>query len=202
MTNELEVTNTHQWKKPTVGDLNLAVDFAGSYRGIAFSIRCWTFAKPSEASEDKKRWNFYLYLRQPQFNAGVWDEMWLEGRKSSFSDYIVYDYECAAYLSGINFHCGITFYEKQGGHDGKDQVLKIGCDYSHLYDEGLTYTTETVLQDVINAIDSLHELVPDIKYWCQGNGGYYFSHEGTLGPDGKTFHSYMWQATCEDKLRG
>lgn len=76
-------------------------------------------------------------------------------------------------------HGGCTWYSKESTVDDKKRLVKFGCDYSHLWDEGKTYTLESVYSDVKNSINSLLELVGKIKIRSWGDEKYRFIEEFT-----------------------
>jgi len=188
--------------RPQVGDLTAAAMAYGSYRGISFDIRCSSFAAINDLSSDKERWTFYLYLRQQQFNAGVWDDFWLTPEPSRYGSLrYSYPYMESEMIGRIDFHGGCTYYEKVAGVDDEWGVIKVGCDYSHYMDEDQKYQIQDILHDVFIAIDSLYEAVPDIKVFCCGNGGWYLAREGSFNESGRSFYSFQYQATMEDRKR-
>ena len=148
--------------------------WTGAYRGVAFEINNW----PNEY-DGKENWTYYLILhlnRIPEENRPK--SYWLKG--SNQRSWINYDYYKHPVINNIEFHCGCTWYSKERGFDGDEKVIKIGCDYSHYWDEGHYYSLEIVQFDVKNTIDEFLKLVPDYKYWCCGNGKLYSLKDGIV----------------------
>ena len=81
-------------------------------------------------------------------------------------------------ISNIEMHGGVTFYSKEGGADDEPVVIKIGCDYGHLWDEGNDINDIIVSYDVRGTIDDLFLKYPEIKIRSFFYGGYYLSSEG------------------------
>ena len=124
----------------------------GKFKNISFEIIRWQNYKKSLF-----RWNFYLYLNIDKIPKGFEPEsFWLE------DDNAHYDHEI---LSNIDFHGGITFYSKEqiSYYNEKVKIVKVGCDYQHLYDDGRDYSLEDIKNDVKRAIDSFIEMIPEYK---------------------------------------
>lgn len=140
----------------------------GQHLGVDFEINNWT-----REFDGKDSWTYYLLIhldRIPKkYNP---KSFWIKGEKQDYG-WVWYKYHEHPIISEIKFHHGITWYSKEGGHDGAAKIIKIGCDYSHLWDEGHTYTLDVVKNDVIKTIESFLELIPDYKYRCGGNGKLY-----------------------------
>ena len=144
----------------------------GIYKGINFEINNW-----QNKWDGKEDWTYYLILfldRIPKENNPK--SYWLKGRKSGrFIFYREYDHSV---IRNIDFHDGCTWYSKERGFDGDEKVIKIGCDYSHYWDEGRYYDLEIVKDDVKHTINKFREFVPKYKYWCCGNGKLYDLEDG------------------------
>jgi len=154
--------------------------WSGIYRGVDFEIKNW----PNKF-DNKENWAYYLILflnRIPEENNPK--SYWLRGKK--WHNHIMYDYNKHSVIDNIDFHRGCTWYSKESGFDGDEKRIKIGCDYSHCWDEGKYYDLEIVKGDVKNTIDKFLELVPGYKYWCCGNGKLYDIKDGIV-KDGRFF---------------
>jgi hypothetical protein len=171
----IEKDNTEKWN--------------GIYKGVNFEI-----CKFISNYEHKEHWTFYLYLsldRIPVENKP--NSYWLKPRKDEkFPNYIYYDYYKHPVISSIDFHCGCTWYSKEKGFDGDRKVIKIGCDYSHFYDERNHYTIDILTNDVQKSIDSFLNFVPGYKYKCCGNGKLYNLSEGIV-KDGYFCSREYWE---------
>ena len=117
-------------------------------------------------------WTFYLFIRENQLGKETLNKIWLPPKEGITSRHVFYDYN-DTFLVNLDWHCGITWYSKEGGHDKQPRIVKAGCDYQHYWDEGKTYNVDSVLRDVHNCIDSLHEYLGEIKRWCNYCGEYF-----------------------------
>lgn len=105
-------------------------------------------------------WCYYIVITEDQLPAEEFEQFWLApvvndqtfGRK-----YIGYDYNSAPFAS-VDWHCGVTYYEKLGGLDGNKRLVKIGCDYAHYWDEGQQYNLQSVEYDAIETIKQLQAM--------------------------------------------
>ncbi len=146
----------------------------GTYLGVSFEIKNW-----KNSSDGKENWAFYLILYLDRIPLEYKpNSYWLKGKKNG--SHVTYDYYKHGVISNLEWHCGCTWYSKERGFDGEQKVIKIGCDYSHYWDERHTYWLETVQSDVRNCIDSFLLSVPKYKYWCCGNGKLYDLKDGVI----------------------
>lgn len=137
--------------------------YAGTYMDIQYEIRNW------EMGDGKPGWAFYIFLREAQIPERF-AEVWLKGKKMEFSKHIMYNYN-NTFIDNLDWHMGCTFYEKVAGFDKSPRVVKIGCDYQHLYDEGKIYQIDYVMREAEMCIESLHSMVKVLK-WCRYCGEY------------------------------
>ena len=153
--------------------------WTGTYKGVAFEIDKWK-TKPNDFDlEGRDCWTYYLFLhlnKIPKENNPK--GYWLEGIKDKKRVY--YKYNKHNVMNELDWHGGLTWYSKEHGFDKSGKIIKIGCDYSHYYDEGYCYNLETVKNDVKNTIERFLYFVPDYKYWCCGNGNLYSLNEGVV----------------------
>jgi len=163
--------------------------YRGSHRSISFEI------KRFDDYRGNKKWTFYLYLKELQFSKEVFKKLWLKPRWYTFGGKktIVYDYCKCDIINAIDFHGGCTWYSKEAGYDKESKCVKVGCDYSHLYDDIYIYSENILEFDAKRAIDSLYIAVPDIKKWCWHCGDY--GIEGYVEPrnDGNYICSQCWE---------
>jgi hypothetical protein len=137
--------------------------WTGEYRRINFEINKFYF------SNGKEQWTFYLILRLSLLPPKIKDRFWLKPYKYGAGkkrNHIGYHYSQEPLINNIEWHYGCTWYSKIAGFDGGEKVVKIGCDYGHYWDDEYIYDEQIVLNDVKVAIDSLHKLIPNIRYWC------------------------------------
>ena len=138
----------------------------GKYRGVNFEIIKWQFQ-----IVEKDNWNYYLIINEQQFPIEVRDKYVLPPLKDE-KGRLYYEYGKSDDWSNIDAHCGWTFYDILGGHANTPRVVKIGCDYTHLWDEGRRYDEEGIIQEVKQSIDMLHEAVAGFLIWSEMNGNY------------------------------
>lgn len=173
-------------------------EWHGVYRGVNFEINKF---KSFSGMAQSFSWTHYLWIHLNRIPE-TYTSLWLKGKKDERFGRVHYDYHKNEIINGIEFHGGCTWYSKEYGFDGDKKVIKIGCDYQHLWDEGRIYSLEYVLSEVKKSIDSFISLVPDYKYRCCGNGKLYSHNEG-IEKDG-SFYSmeyYGKEQWFADKLK-
>ena len=146
----------------------------GEYDGVAYEINNFDYG---DGKMDK--WTFYLYLwleRIPEEQNP--SSFWLRPKRNKVFGRIHYDYYAHPIINNIDFHGDCTWYSKESGFDGTPKVIKIGCDYMHLYDGEYGYSADYIKGDVEKAIRSFREMVPNYKYRCIGNGKLYDLKDG------------------------
>lgn len=159
-----------------MSELRKQTRWTGEYRGVSFEIHHYP-----ERDEGRGGWTFYLYLgldRIPDTELAA--SAWLKPIKDK-KDRVFYDYS-DSWLASLDWHYGITFYEKVGGFDGAMKRIKVGCDYMHYWDEGSrdSYNQNWLQSDAEKAIDSFLAMVPDYKLHCPYIGGYWLPTEGKV----------------------
>jgi len=173
--------------------------WSGTHMGISFEIQNWK--TPEYTSKDgelyipeREHWTYYLYInldRIPDKNLA--DSLWLDRvirEGDTFSARVpCYQEYLNEILNRIDFHGGITWYSKESGFDNAPRIIKVGCDFSHYFDEGRHYTLEDVLSEAKYSVVSLREVIPSYKYWCCGNGKLYDLNEGVYDTKTETFYS-------------
>jgi hypothetical protein len=150
-------------KKPMdeeIKDIAPRRTWSGTYRDIHWEIQnfCLGSGRP--------QWTYYLFLWVDAFPPKLRSWIWLKPsqvRKSRSGKRVYYDY---SYLDNLPWHCGVTWYSKEVGFDGASRGIKVGCDYSHYWDEGAEYNERALFYDVKETIDALWRLVPDMRVRC------------------------------------
>ena len=110
----------------------------------------------------------YSPERKNQYSRAKWKKLWLPvtllmGECWEAPTYNYYE----SILNNLDWHCGITYYEKISPTDYKNiQSIKVGCDYSHLYDDGIHYSFDCLLYDVRSCIDTLYNVIPPTYFRC------------------------------------
>ena len=160
---------------------NMTRRWFGSHDGVTFEINNF----------GENDWTYYLYLELNRI-PDISELFWLKGEPYE-KGRVFYSYNNSEEIQAIDFHFGCTWYSKERGFDGENKSVKIGCDYSHIWDENCTYTMEDIRRDVIRSIESFKVLVPKYKYWCQGNGGLYDLADGELNEETGKFISNEWR---------
>lgn len=151
--------------------LKKVTQISGSYDGISFQIKNW------KDYEGEDRWTYYLFLvieaipDESRPKSFVLRKKYSElgGKRRSYYNY--YDHPI---IGNIDFHGGCTWYSKEA----ENKIIKVGCDYSHLWDEDKCYTIDDIVSDVKKSIQSFRELVPNYKYRCITIGGYWDKSDG------------------------
>lgn len=131
--------------------------------GVHFEIARWKFSSTEEGEDN---WNYYIFLNKNAFTEEQWGSIIPEIQTYEFGgkERKSYDYYNSP-IAGLPWHCGITYFEKIS-----EDVFKVGCDYSHLYDEGMHYSETHLEGDAKITIRALVEMFPDMKRWCAGDG--------------------------------
>lgn len=161
-------------------------EWSGEYKGISWEIQRWPGYQYESIASNKWNWTMYLYLWLDRIPDNA-ESYWLPPKTGLFSGgRIHYDYPNHEVLSGIKWNGGITWYSKESGHDGEKRVIKVGCDFQHLWDhEHGDYTLDSILYHVREAVDSFREAVPGYRYWCRQDGKLHDPGEVEIFPDGE-----------------
>jgi hypothetical protein len=151
----------------------LAKEYTGTHRGVSWSIRNWSFS----GQEPFDKWNYYIYLHLNRFkDQELASKFWCKDNQYDWGT--VADYYNVPIIHSIDFHGGVTLYEKQPRSDASGNIVKIGCDYSHFFDEGRNYRLEDILYDTKATIDNFHSCC-EYYIWCQLKGDLYMESQGT-----------------------
>lgn len=164
--------------------------WTGTYKGVGFEINNWKIEPNSIEPRKKDCWTYYLILRIERIpEEHKPKSYWLRGKKDR--NHVMYDYYKHPVLPNLDWHGGITWYSKEHGFDGSEKIIKVGCDYSHYWDEGKYYDLDIVKRDVKRTIEEFLERVPNYKYWCCGNGNLYDLSEGIVR-NGSFYSKEYW----------
>ena len=158
----------------------------GEYLGVRFEINHWETPPNEFEPNGRDHWTYYLIIeldKIPEDNDR--ESYWLEPQKDDKFSWTSYEYYNHPVLANLDWHGGPTWYSKEAGIDNTPRVIKIGCDYQHLWDEGMTYNVDMVQGDVKRSIECFITAVPDYKYRCMGNGKLYSITEGLLTESGR-----------------
>lgn len=160
----------------------------GVYRGVRYEINWFKFSP----TDHEDRWTHYIWLPiDQQLEPEMAEKFWLtpvERKMSSGKSYTSYDYYDSI-VGNLEFHGGCTWYSKESGPDDPHRMVKIGCDYQHLWDMDQKYDVAYVQSEAQKTIDSLYEVCGGkIKIRSWGDGVYRYEHEfedAKADPDGK-----------------
>lgn len=151
----------------------------GTYKGVSFEITQWGVGVQG-AYRPQGTWNYYIFVTDQQLSPADFSKVWLEpesyhefktsGRRTPYYGYndIWHD---------IEFHGGVTFYEKHSEVDVDRRWVKTGCDYAHLWDSDRDYSVGEVEMDVHHSINILVSKLR-FKLRCSWNSKYIFEENG------------------------
>ena len=87
-------------------------------------------------NDGKGVWNYYIVIPErlcPEKFKSLWlDDKVIDGRSFVLHDYMRLD------IANCEWHGGVTYYEKIG-HTVGHRLVKLGCDYNHLWDSEAGY---------------------------------------------------------------
>jgi hypothetical protein len=166
------------------------------YKGVGYSLSHHGVSDYSPHGT----WCFYIFI---QSNLFVNDEDFkLFNREAEITEFAGSFRENYSYydVPDYGFHGGITWYSKERfvDREGKEQVsLKIGCDYSHLWDMegGYSDGLDDVDRDAKALIDELVKMHP-VKWRCQYSSKLDVPNEFYTAKNGARVHN-----SCIEKLK-
>ena len=140
----------------------------GTFNGVRYTISNHMRGVP-DIQGGRGIWCYYVYITDLILSPADFEEFWLTPRpekNSLYSDPNVhiasYDY-WAPKWADVYWHGGVTFYKKVSGFDGENRIVKIGCDFNHLYDTGWQ-DFEDVEREAQRTIKELQAMYPFINY--------------------------------------
>ncbi|WP_025593056.1 hypothetical protein [Agrobacterium tumefaciens] len=138
----------------------------GEYRGIRYKISNHG-RQIDEINGGRGTWCYYVYVNELQLSAEDFDEFWLKSRglQKFGGDWREpsYDYWAPEWAEA-EWHGGVTFYKKHGGHDEGSRIVEIGCDYAHLHDGSEHYEFDEIERDMKRTIDAMHKLYTFLEF--------------------------------------
>lgn len=151
---------------PTLPPFDQATRYNGVLDKIPFEIVRWGLVRASGEALNNGQgcWNYYVFLRETRIEN--FKDFWIEPKLEEFSSGGTKFIDVPRYynspLSDADWHGGPTYWEAINPSFEGMRAIKIGCDYSHLYDmeaRGYCYDLEEVYSDLINTINQLNELL-------------------------------------------
>lgn len=109
---------------------------------------------------DAEVWCYYLLLCAEQFDSKYRGELMPPVFCTDYGTIIQPPPEL---LMSLDWHSGITFYEITKSTKSPYTLIKAGCDFSHLWDEGMKYNEEDIMKEAKRCVDSLHLKFPTFK---------------------------------------
>ena len=161
----------------------------GAHFDIRYKISNHGRNQPSDLCGDRGTWCYYVYVNELMLPAPLFEEFWLKPsgsmRRSAGWDDPTYDYYEPRW-SNADWHGGVTWYAKQGGHDGHLRGVEIGCDFGHLWDQemGCRYDFHCVEREAKQTVAALRAMYP-FHRCCKWTGRWLpeaemIEHEGAL----------------------
>ncbi len=132
--------------------------WSGRYRGVCYEI----VKSRGYRGQDSESWCYYVIIHEPQIPKEHLAQFNLAPVEVDWGDGVHYRYDGDGAFAQLEWHCGITFYSKDGGLDGRPMRFKGGCDYQHYWDEGHHYDVDSLEYDAKATIDGLWQLMPDL----------------------------------------
>jgi hypothetical protein len=136
-----------------------------SHAGLQITVKQWGVERAHKLkplNNGHGIWNYYIFIPERLIGTDAFEKLWLEDKvvesNSDSKGWIYHDYMSQPFAD-VEWHCGITFYNKHG-HTVGHRMVELGCDYNHLYDQerGYGYTLEEVVEDAKNTANQLAKL--------------------------------------------
>jgi hypothetical protein len=179
--------------------LNKKDVWAGMYRGVTFEITNWgeRIRSFSENWRYTHNWNYYIFIPLDLVkNKDLRQKLIAKRKKTSYGT--IYDYDNVPMIHSIDMHGGVTYYDVLAGR--KSRIIKIGCDYGHLYDEAWAETVDSVSSDCKKTIDTLKD--SGVLYnRCQGNGKIVEEKDGYYTKDKDSFYAASYIGAMTEPQR-
>ena len=140
----------------------------GTFQGVRYTVSNHMRGCP-DINGGRGIWCYYVYISDLILSPTEFDEFWLAPRPEKNTIYTDPNVHVAGYdywapkWSDVFWHGGVTFYKKVSGFDGENRIVKIGCDYSHLHDNGFEQF-EDVERDAKRTITELQAIYGFINY--------------------------------------
>ena len=158
-----------------------------SHKNMRLEVAHWGHGTMNEGHG---MWNSYIYYDEQMFLPEEFSKLVMpETVKSGCKSYDYSDFP------DDGFHCGITFYDINTYWDRmlekEFRVIKVGCDYGHLYDmeNGYNYCLDEVKSEAQLCIDQFLQGRPNVNERCSYSGrwdkpeNFYVSKNGPVHND-------------------
>ena len=122
------------------------------YKGILIKVK-----RHVTNYDNKEHWCYYLTWCKHKINHAVFNLM-TAGIKET--KYLSCNYDDSP-LSRLGWHVGCTFGKLTRDENAELQYIELGCDYSHIWDEGKTYDLEELISDAKNTADDFISQYPN-----------------------------------------
>jgi len=133
--------------------MNQKISYFTEYKGVNIEATNTNFEK-------QDHWAFYLHLYAESFDESLRSDLCKPVRVSEYGTRMQPSPDC---LQELDWHYGITFYSLTSNTESPFTIIKAGCDYSHLWDNGCLYESDRVIRDAERCVDSLLLQFPDFK---------------------------------------
>lgn len=133
----------------------------GEHAGLGIEIVRWSFGVVISTLPETN-WNYYVVIREDQTKQ--FSELWLPPKIVKITPeskgFLTHDYSSLDIANIVEWHGGVTFYEKYGEVEGY-RAVKLGCDFQHLFDieRGYPYIYEEVLAECKNTAQEVAALL-------------------------------------------
>ena len=167
----------------------------GTYRGVPIEVTRWRTLNAdgtpyvSTFTTQQWTWNYYLFIAREALPERLLPEFDREPEGIMFGDRERKFYRAPSIVESLDWHGGLTLFEKLGGADGMPAVYKAGCDYNHSWDEGVEYGWSHVAFDAEGTVNALLEAIPDLLVRCGYTGKFHAQDDGVWCRDG-SFQSW------------
>lgn len=171
--------------------LECSASWLCEHRGVRYRLN---WHGKSEYNE-RGTWCYYLIVSSEEFTPEDWKRLRLKEERYEYTGgwRQGWGYEDWSEFE-LEPHCGWTWgkLEKYLGRDGKEQeVVEVGCDYSHLWDRENNYpdTRSSAESDAKRSIDLLCKAFPNKLERCQYSGMYADKREFYVAVNGNLVHT-------------
>lgn len=141
--------------------------WGANHNNLYIEVVRWGFGseREREINGENGIFNYYIYIYERFTPEGLFKKLWLKDKVTKFTPesygYISHDYGKTP-IANVNFHGGITFYQKIG-HTKGFRAVKFGCDYNHFWDRESGVYKERVMLDAIDTAKQIENLIKNYK---------------------------------------